>query len=365
MNLKTVSNKLISEEVERRFWFKLNSDLSRWYKKIQRVIQDAKIRIEDAIEYIWDWIVEAHLDRYRDALAFAVKMAKEEDIPLDSIIITLDWRDASWKWSNISRVTKDLKKSIRTIVESPSPTNHERIGNNWFDRYKNKFPNPWMMAFFDRSWYNRSGVEAAMGFCTEEEFLFFMDNVIPFELKEIFEKWYKHLKIYLSITKETQKYRLDRRLARPRKERKSSRIDQEAQEKRKEYTLAKYITLLNTNHSDSQWMVVDSNKKYLSAIEIMKAIIRTNPRLCEIVQNARDIDLSPNPKVLRTAEQELIIMNKNNDLKDSAKKKWMSIKEVTDLKNIWKIFNFDTLEARKLREEEEIRKANEKIKKAA
>lgn len=179
-----------------------------------------------------------------------------------------------------------------------------------------------------------------MWFCTIEEYNYFIENVIPFELKEIFEKWYKHLKIYLSVTKETQKERLQKRKEKIRKNWKSSPIDRVAPEKRNDYTLGKFLTLSRTDHEDSPWIVLDSNEKFHSSIEIMKAIIATNDRLLEIVQNDLDINLSPNPSIRRTAHQELIIMRESWDLKRAAKKRWLTIDEVLNPDNIDRVFDF-------------------------
>ncbi len=328
MNKKSLPNDDIWKKVKDLFWFKIDKDISR-------------ISIKDLKRYLYDWITEDELNIYRDALAYAVwVVAVREDIK-ERVIVSVDWRDAAWKWSNISRVTKDLDIKKYWVKAFDIPTAKERFEDNWFKRYMAFFPEKWKIRFFDRSWYNRAWVEPAMWFCTEEEYKYFMENVIPFELKEIYEKEIKHLKIYLSVTKQTQKERLKKRERKIRKNWKSSFVDKAAQEKWKEYTLAKYLTLLGTDHKNSSWMVIDSNEKFLSSIEIMKAIIATNDRLLEIVQNDLDLDLSPNPDIVRSAEKELKLMRKNEDVGKAAKKKWLTIEELENPKNLWKIFNFD------------------------
>lgn len=339
---KSISDKSLEQKIKELFWI----DIS-WKS------------LKDIKRYLNDWLTEDELNKYRDLVAKAWIIAIRENIK-DRVIISVDWRDAAWKWSNISRVIKDLAIKRFWVKAFDIPTDEERFEDNWFQRYIKFFPELGKIRFFDRSWYNRSGVEAAMWFCTLEEYNYFMENVVPFELREIFEKGFKHLKIYLSVTKETQKDRLKKRNDKPRKNRKSSSIDRVAPEKRNDYTLSKFLTLSRTNHKDSPWIVLDSNEKFLSSIEIMKAMIATNARLLEIIQNDLDVDLSPNLEIRRTAQQELILMRENWDLEKASKKRWLTIDEVLNPANIEKVFDFDTEEARKLRKEEELKKKTNK-----
>ena len=135
-----------------------------------------------------------------------------------------------------------------------------------------------------------------------------MENVNEFEREKITEMGYYFLKIYLSITKDTQKFRLKRR-EQDMKRWKSSFIDKQAQEKWNYYTLAKANILKMTDSEHAPWMVLDSNEKWLSAIEIIKAIINTSEEVAKII--SKNIDLTPNPKIVRTATQELERMKKS------------------------------------------------------
>ena len=139
-----------------------------------------------------------------------------------------------------------------------------------------------------------------------------MANVSEFEKTQIIDKKIDFIKVYLSITKETQKFRLKRR-ERDMKRWKSSFIDKQAQEKWNYYTLAKANILKMTDSEHAPWMVLDSNEKWLSATEIIKAIINTSEEVAKII--SKNIDLTPNPKIVRTATQELERMKKSWDLK--------------------------------------------------
>lgn len=151
-----------------------------------------------------------------------------------------------------------------------------------------------------------------MGFCTKEECDWFMNNVTNFEKNDIIDAGIDFVKVYLSITKDTQKLRLKNR-EQARKRWKSSPIDQQAQEKWNYYTLAKAKVLELTDSEHAPWRIVDSNQKWLSAVEIIKMIINTSSEVAKLVEKDLSIDLSPNPKVVRTASQELERMKKVGD----------------------------------------------------
>ncbi len=245
------------------------------------------------------------LNEYRWALSL---WAEHTNDTKQKVIVTLDGRDTAWKGSNIKRVTEyfDIKRYSEIAFWIPSA--EQKFEHNWFRRYMDHFPKEWEVAFFDRSWYNRAWVEAAMWFCTQEEYDWFMANVNEFEKSQIIDEWIKFIKVYLSVTKETQKERLRKRES-ARKRWKSSPIDKVAQEKWNYYTLAKAKILELTDSEHAPWTVLDSNEKWLSSIEIIKSIINTTDEVAKIVQKDLSIDLSPNRDISRTATEELKRMN--------------------------------------------------------
>lgn len=254
------------------------------------------------------------LNRYR--WAFSLWAEYTQDTKL-KIIASLDWRDTAGKWSNIKRVTEYFNTKRFTPYAFEIPTPEERFEDNWFQRYADCFPDEWKLSFFDRSWYNRAFVEPAMGFCTEQEYNWFMENVWKFEKERIIDQDIELIKIYLSINKPTQKERLVSRDTKM-KWWKSSQVDQQAQEKWNYYTLAKKNVLEQTDFDYAPWLVIDSNKKFLSSSEIIKHIISRNKEVKKLIESQLDIDLSPNPKITRSGAQELKRMHKNGEL-DRAK----------------------------------------------
>nr|MDD3720509.1 hypothetical protein [Candidatus Gracilibacteria bacterium] len=262
------------------------------------------------VEIVGEYKANQFLNEYREALALWEEYTRDTK---NRIIVTLDGRDTAGKGSNIKRVTYDLPNARFKVQAFGKPDIEERFEYNWFDRYKKYFPGEkGGITFFDRSWYNRAGVEAAMGFCTEEEYNWFMTHVNQFEKDDIIDEGIKFVKVYLSIKKEVQKDRLKRRSEKIRKRHKISHIDQQAQEKWNYYTLAKAKILELTD--DPSWLVLDSNERFLSVVEIIKAIINTSDEVASLVSNELSIDLSPNPKIARTSMQELKLMEKRGDL---------------------------------------------------
>lgn len=265
------------------------------------------------VELVWEYNANKFLNEYREALALWEEYTRDTK---SRVIVTLDGRDTAWKWSNIKRVTYDLPNARFKVQAFWKPEPEEKFEYNWFNRYKRYFPwEKWWITFFDRSWYNRAWVEAAMWFCTEEEYKWFMEHVNQFEKDDIIDEWIKFIKVYLSIKHQTQKDRLKRRSEKIRKRHKISSIDQQAQEKWNYYTLAKARILELTDSEHSPWLVLDSNEKFLSAVEIIKAIINTSDEVSSIVSNELSIDLSPNKKIARTSMEELRKMEKNGDLR--------------------------------------------------
>lgn len=251
------------------------------------------------------------LEQYQWALSLWAEHLRDTK---QRIIVTLDGRDTAGKGSNIKRVTEQLNnRRFWTTAFAGIPTDTEKFEYNWFDRYAASFPAEKRIQFYDRSWYNRAGVEAAMGFCTQEEYEWFMTHVNQFEKEQIIDQGIDFLKIYLSIGKKTQKERLKAR-ENVRKRWKSSPVDAQAQEKWKDYTLAKEQILRHTDTEESPWIVLDSTRRFLSAVEIIKAIIGTRTEVRKMVEDDLSIDLSPNKKIRRTGAQELARMEREGQI---------------------------------------------------
>ena len=260
---------------------------------------------------------ETKLNKYRDILAIYAKATSGqivEGVQARSLTI-LNWRDTAGKWWIIKRMTYDLDASLYWIVALWKPTENDfhRMNENpsyHFQRYTNPISGDKNIWIGDRSYYNRALVEPVMWFCSEEAHDWFINWAVQeFERKHIIPN-YDYTKIYLSITAETQLARLKSREDNPRKQHKLSDIDREAPSKQDEYTFAKVSMLETTDIPEAPWTIIDSNNKTKATIECIKAMVRSNPIIREIVEDEMrkiwlNISLEADLNLVRTTSQEL------------------------------------------------------------
>lgn len=268
---------------------------------------------------------EKLLKLYRDALWEWRKIIKDTK---QRVIVTLDGRDTAWKWSNIWRVTHDFKND-KYFKEKAFwiPTDIEKIDFNHFLKFVPYFPwEHWWVTLFDRSWYNRALVEAVMWFTSQEQYDWFFENVVDFEKKQISKKWIDLIKVYLSIPKHVQEERLMLRTQRPRKHHKMSPVDANALKFRDHYTFAKKNMLESTDTEVAPWHIIDSTNKNLSAIEIIKLIIKTSEEAVSVLWNR--VNLEQESNIYREWSQELIRMDHNWDFESMSSE--LNFKELSE-----------------------------------
>ena len=184
------------------------------------------------------------------------------------VCIILEGRDCAGKDGTIKRFIEHLSPREARVVALGKPSDIEN--KSWyFQRYVAHLPKGGEMVFFNRSWYNRAGVEKVMNFCTQNEYDKFMNEVGNFEQLLIHDDMI-FFKYYLGISKEEQKKRLEDRKKDPLKQWKLSPIDAKAQENWKNYSEARDDMLNKTSHVFSPWFIVHSNDKRTARIAIIK-----------------------------------------------------------------------------------------------
>ncbi|MFM8898451.1 MAG: polyphosphate kinase 2 [Burkholderiales bacterium] len=183
------------------------------------------------------------------------------------VVILFEGRDAAGKGGVIKRITQRLNPRVCRVVALPAPNDRERT--QWyFQRYATHLPAAGEMVLFDRSWYNRAGVERVMGFCNEDEYEEFFRSVPEFE-RMLVRSGIKLVKYWFSITDEEQHLRFLGRIHDPLKQWKLSPMDLESRRLWEEYTKAKEIMLERTHISEAPWWVVqavDKKKARLNCI---------------------------------------------------------------------------------------------------
>jgi polyphosphate kinase 2 len=184
------------------------------------------------------------------------------------IVILFEGRDAAGKGGTIKRFMEHLNPRAARVVALEKPTEYE-LGQWYFQRYIEHLPSEGEMVFFDRSWYNRAGVERVMGFCDSLEYLEFMRQVPDLE-RMLVRSGIRLFKFWFSVTHEEQDRRFKARIGDPLKQWKLSPIDQESQGKWDEYTEAKEAMFFYTDTADAPWTIVKSDDKKRARLNCMQ-----------------------------------------------------------------------------------------------
>ena len=183
------------------------------------------------------------------------------------IAIVFEGRDAAGKGSTIKRFVEYLNPKHYRVVALGVPTPEEK--KNWFGRYEKHLPKPGEIVFFDRSWYNRSVVEPAMGYCSEEEYMDFMENVSDWE-EDLISDGMILVKFWFSITREKQELRFKLRQQSPLKYWKFSPNDAKVIDKWDVITHYKNQMFSQTSTKRSPWVIVNSNDKKIGRLNAMR-----------------------------------------------------------------------------------------------
>ncbi|MEQ1558574.1 MAG: polyphosphate kinase 2 [Methyloglobulus sp.] len=216
-----------------------------------------------------------HVDGYKDTLRLLqielVKLQKQIIKKNERILIIFEGRDAGGKDGTIKRITQYLSPRETRIVALGKPS--DRDESSWyFQRYAAHLPAADEMVFFNRSWYNRAGVEPVMGFCTDKQYHEFLETVPDFE-QMLVRSGIKLLKYYLDISRDEQKQRLKDRLHDPLKQWKISPIDKAAQKHWDDYSLARNTMFARTHHLAAPWTIVRADDKQLARLNVIKDIL--------------------------------------------------------------------------------------------
>lgn len=187
------------------------------------------------------------------------------------LLLILEGRDAAGKDGSIKSVTEHLSPRDSRVVALNRPSPREE-GEWYFQRYVAQLPTASEFVLFNRSWYNRAGVEKVMGFCTDEQYKQFMATVNEFESLLVGSD-IQLIKYYLDITKEEQAIRLNDRAKDPLKQWKISPIDQQAQKMWSAYSVARDDMLKHTSSKIAPWTVISANDKKLAHLNLIADLL--------------------------------------------------------------------------------------------
>ena len=184
------------------------------------------------------------------------------------VVLLFEGRDAAGKGGTIKRFTEHLNPRAARVVALNKPSDEER-GQWFFQRYIKHLPTRGEIVLYDRSWYNRAGVERVMEFCAPNEYLEFMRQTPEFE-RMLTRSGIQLFKYWFSVTQDEQKRRFEARKTDPLKQWKLSPIDRASLDKWDDYTDAKEAMFFYTDTADAPWTVIKSNDKKRARINCMK-----------------------------------------------------------------------------------------------
>jgi len=191
------------------------------------------------------------------------------------VVIIFEGRDAAGKGGVIKRITQRLNPRVCRVAALPAPNDRERT--QWyFQRYATHLPAGGEMVLFDRSWYNRAGVERVMGFCTDDEYEEFFRSVPEFE-KMLVRSGIQVIKYWFSITDDEQHSRFLGRIHDPLKQWKLSPMDLESRSRWEDYTKAKELMLERTHIPEAPWWVVQAVDKKKARLNCISHLLGQMP----------------------------------------------------------------------------------------
>ena len=191
------------------------------------------------------------------------------------IVVLFEGRDAAGKGGVIKRITQRLNPRVCRVAALPAPSERERT--QWyFQRYVSHLPAGGEMVLFDRSWYNRAGVEKVMGFCTEDEYEEFFRTVPEFE-KMLIRSGIIFIKYWFSITDDEQHLRFQMRIQDPLKQWKLSPMDMESRRLWEQYTKAKEIMLERTHIPEAPWWIIEAVDKKKARLNCIHHLLSQVP----------------------------------------------------------------------------------------
>jgi len=217
---------------------------------------------QEVLEY------EEELQKLQIELLKLQKHIKEQGL---KVLIIFEGRDAAGKGGTIKRITEHLNPRGARVVALNKPSDVEKT--QWyFQRYVQHLPSGGEIVLFDRSWYNRAGVEPVMGFCTQEEHQEFLHEV-PFFERRLVNSGIILIKFYFSVSKDEQAKRFKERKTNPLKQYKLSPIDEQSQQLWDKYTVAEYSMFMASHTETTPWTVIHSDNKKKARINTIKHVL--------------------------------------------------------------------------------------------
>ena len=278
----TIKNKIDGKDSAIKYFKGYISDLPRIFDKIDQDF--SKSDVKDKFKKVKELKKKTKTQRkiskeiFKSELdALSIELVKMTEYIKDSgmrVLVTCDGRDSAGKGSFIKLIEGFTNEKIVDHEWFGIPTQYDQ--QHWFDRYEDVLPPKGHLTFFDRSYYNRAVNDPVNGFCTEDQYKKFIEDVVPFEEK-IIDGGVTLIKFWFSIEKETQEYRFALRQASPIKWWKFSPSDAKAVDRYDRFTFYKEQMFAKTSTDIAPWVVVDMNDKKLGQLNGIRYILSVIP----------------------------------------------------------------------------------------
>ncbi len=217
-------------------------------------------------------LYEAELAELQVELVKLQEWVKDQGL---KVVVLFEGRDAAGKGGTIKRITEPLNPRICRVVALGTPTEREKA--QWyFQRYVAHLPTAGEIVLFDRSWYNRAGVERVMGFCTDAEYQEFMRSCPEFE-RMLVRSGIRLIKYWFSVSDKEQEHRFQGRIANPTKRWKLSPMDLESRRRWVEYSKAKDTMFMHTDIKQAPWYVVEADVKKRARLNCIRHFLSLIP----------------------------------------------------------------------------------------
>jgi polyphosphate kinase len=215
---------------------------------------------------------DKELRRLQEKLCMLQEWVKEKGL---RVIIVFEGRDAAGKGGTIKALTERVSPRVFRLIALPAPSDREK-GQMYVQRYMQHFPTRGEIVIFDRSWYNRAGVERVMGFCSDEQYKRFMKVAPEFE-RQITDGGTILIKLWLEVGNKEQERRFKARIDDPLRQWKLSTMDLPSREKWYEYSLARDAMFKATDTKYAPWYIVRSDDKRRARLNVLAHILKTIP----------------------------------------------------------------------------------------
>lgn len=273
--IERMDKEVFNDELRR----KMHQDLIDTYD------EELENEIDDYVrDFRFDGLVlseQEKLDRrtyFQELVRLQRELIKLQDWVVDSgerIVVIFEGRDSAGKGGAIKRITQRLNPRVCRVAALPAPT--EREQTQWyFQRYVAHLPAAGEIVLFDRSWYNRVGVERVMGFCTDEQYEEFFQSVPEFE-RMLVRSGIRLVKYWFSITDDEQHSRFMSRIHDPLKQWKLSAMDLQSRRRWEDYTKAKETMFERTHIPEAPWWVVEGNNKKRARLNCISHLLEQIP----------------------------------------------------------------------------------------